>query len=224
MSTAMRCLADVVSAAGHLGSSSAKEYLSNTTSRFASCFHRMDLGQYLERSRSIRTHDGNESLCRDMVEADNTGRKPFSQQHESWVVPELSSLHHSLIPGHWHPDVFEYMSSFAEDWEVPKVYPLGEEKKPAGASCIVSQADMESNFSDLFTEGMLKYMDWRNVFVAGGSVLACVLPMFAEYDKRNRKCREYMHDVGFPARTWTYSCTGWTQGGNGLKNGKPVFT
>src|SRR2546423_1787298 len=42
-------------------------------------------------------------------------------------------------------------------------------------SAIATQEEFIANF-DIFTEGQLLQLDWNNVFVAGGSVLACLLP------------------------------------------------
>jgi len=158
----------------------------------------MDRDKYLERYLSIKTYDDKEALYGDVLEADNECRKLFSQQRESWVVPEFSDGYRSLIPVHRHEQLFGCRAPFPEDNEVPKVFPL-QERKAEGARTVASLADMKRNFEDLFTEGLLKFMNWDNVFAAGGAVMACLQPFPPEHDDGNRKRRKYLHDIGFPA-------------------------
>ncbi len=40
-------------------------------------------------------------------------------------------------------------------------------------------------------------MNWDNVFAAGGSVLACLLPIPAAYDVDNKTRRDYFHNVAY---------------------------
>ena len=45
---------------------------------------------------------------------------------------------------------------FPEEAAVPKVFPLGAARKPAGASAFASRTEFARNFGDIFTEGLLK--------------------------------------------------------------------
>ena len=49
---------------------------------------------------------------------------------------------------------------------------------------------------DLFTSGQLDGLDWSNVFVAGGAVLAALSPIPDEYAVSKRKMREWYNGTG----------------------------
>jgi hypothetical protein len=51
-----------------------------------------------------------------------------------------------------------------------------------GAPCVVSEKDFKRNFS-IFTEDQLKFLNWDNIFIAGGSVLACLSPIPEPHNK-----------------------------------------
>lgn len=65
------------------------------------------------------------------------------------------------------------------------MFELGDQRKPAGTSSIVDESSFNRNFSELFTEGSLKYMNWEGVFAAGGSVMACLQPLPPKHDISN---------------------------------------
>jgi hypothetical protein len=50
----------------------------------------------------------------------------------------------------------EFGFQFPEEAAVPKVFPLGSSRKPAGAMSVVSDKEFQRNFFDVFTEGLLK--------------------------------------------------------------------
>ncbi|GMH44409.1 hypothetical protein BSKO_12361 [Bryopsis sp. KO-2023] len=158
----------------------------------------MDLEVYKKRFRAAQTFSQRQELYKDVFDADNTFRKLFSQQRESWVVPELGNPHQSLIPVYDDRDLFKCLAETPEEAAVPKVFALGSKRKPAGAHSIVTEGEFKRNFDELFTEGSLKYMNWDGVFAAGGSVMACMQPLPAKHDVNNRARRRFMHDEGFP--------------------------
>jgi hypothetical protein len=48
-------------------------------------------------------------------------------------------------------------------------------------------------------EGSLSQLDWSNVVVAGGSVLACLLPVPKGYLSSKRALRKWFHTTAYPA-------------------------
>ncbi len=62
-------------------------------------------------------------------------------------------------------------------------------RRSAGELAIVSLEEFRANF-DAFTEGSLRFLDWRNVIVAGGAVMACLTTRF----NSNRHRRATFHD------------------------------
>jgi hypothetical protein len=47
-------------------------------------------------------------------------------------------------------------------------------------------------------EGSLAQLDWSNVVVAGGSVLACLLPVPETYKESKRTLRKWFHSEAYP--------------------------
>ena len=68
------------------------------------------------------------------------------------------------------------------------------EGSPATAS---SLEEFNQNWS-IFSEGSLSLLDWNNVVVAGGSVLACLLPVPDTNKASKRTLRKYFHSTAFP--------------------------
>ena len=71
-----------------------------------------------------------------------------------------------------------------------------EVKKTPGDNCIVDAAEFERNF-DVFTEAQLRFLNWNNVFAAGGSVLAALMPVPKEHAESNQTRRNYYHKVAY---------------------------
>lgn len=77
--------------------------------------------------------------------------------------------------------------------------PLTETKRrkegtPAMAS---SLEEFNQNWS-IFSESSLSLLDWNNVIAAGGSVLACLLPVPDPSKVSKRTLRKYFHSTAFP--------------------------
>ena len=68
------------------------------------------------------------------------------------------------------------------------------EGSPATAS---SLEEFNQNWS-IFSEGSLSLLDWNNVVAAGGSVLACLLPVPDANKASKRTLRKYFHSTAFP--------------------------
>jgi len=68
------------------------------------------------------------------------------------------------------------------------------ESTPAMAS---SLEEFNQNWS-IFSEGSLSLLDWNNVVAAGGSVLACLLPVPDASKASKRTLRKYFHANAFP--------------------------
>ena len=68
------------------------------------------------------------------------------------------------------------------------------EGSPATAS---SLEEFNQNWS-IFSEGSLSLLDWNNVVAAGGSVLACLLPVPDASKTSKRTLRKYFHTAAFP--------------------------
>lgn len=80
------------------------------------------------------------------------------------------------------------------------VFPLKPEKrcKEGEPATVASLADFQRNWA-VFTEGSLSLItDWNNMVAAGGSVLACLLPLADKDAESERTTREYYHSAAYP--------------------------
>jgi len=88
----------------------------------------------------------------------------FAQDRNS---PNIADPHLLLIPVHENKDIFTYQKEFPEEKNLPFIFPRGDKKKQPGNSAIVSEKEFQRNF-ELFTESQLRFLNWDNVFAAGG--------------------------------------------------------
>eukprot|EP00439_Symbiodinium_sp_Y106_P020138 s1338_g2.t1 len=86
---------------------------------------------------------------------------------------------------------------------IPRIFDLGSQRKPAGfLSVAPSLGDFESSW-DCFTESQLRFLNWNNVFAAGGAVSGCLQALPEKVQSSNwaegrSKRRKYFHDEAFP--------------------------
>jgi hypothetical protein len=117
--------------------------------------------------------------------------------------PRLSNPHVGLV------DVFDAPADIRttrarvvqNEFDLSEKYlmPLTEARRrkegtPAMAS---SLEEFNQNWS-IFSEGSLSLLDWNNVVAAGGSVLACLLPVPDANKASKRTLRKYFHSTAFP--------------------------
>ncbi|PFH47157.1 hypothetical protein AMATHDRAFT_68340 [Amanita thiersii Skay4041] len=86
------------------------------------------------------------------------------------------------------------------DLNAKHVMPLAAEKRrKEGEPCMVADlAEFKKNWAVL-TEGSLSQLvDWNNVVAAGGSVLACLMPLAEEDKVSKRAMRKFYHAAAYP--------------------------
>lgn len=161
----------------------------------------MESGDYVTAFQSASASldwEPRRSLVKSLQAADDGLRGLFSQQRDSWEVPELEQPEAYLLPVHqFASSLFHTLELCPEEQAVPKCFPLGELRKPAGKATVLTQDEFVRNY-ELFTENMLRFLDWSNVFAAGGSVMACLQPIPDPSDDCNRSRRKYFHDEAYP--------------------------
>lgn len=79
------------------------------------------------------------------------------------------------------------------------VFPLKEgQRHSTGQPAIVPDIDQFRTTWSIFSEGSLSQLiDWSNVVVAGGSVLACLLPLPEHAQGSKRAIRKHFHEVAY---------------------------
>lgn len=77
--------------------------------------------------------------------------------------------------------------------------PLAEaRRRKEGSPAMASSLDEFNQNWSIFSEGSLSLLDWNNVVAAGGSVLACLLPVPDAKKASKRALRKHFHSTAFP--------------------------
>lgn len=77
--------------------------------------------------------------------------------------------------------------------------PLAEaRRRKEGTPAMTSNLEEFTQNWSIFSEGSLSLLDWNNVIAAGGSVLACLLPVPDANKASKRTLRKYFHSTAFP--------------------------
>eukprot|EP01119_Soliformovum_irregulare_P017405 TRINITY_DN516_c0_g1_i3.p1 TRINITY_DN516_c0_g1~~TRINITY_DN516_c0_g1_i3.p1 ORF type:complete len:1681 (+),score=670.06 TRINITY_DN516_c0_g1_i3:13-5055(+) len=130
-------------------------------------------------------------LLEKVIEEENWYRELFARERDS---KELQDPHLMLVPVLDNEASFRYQP-LEED--VPQVFPVDEAlRKKAGDPIIVDRKEFERNFK-IFTERQLEELNWNNVFIAGGSVLACLQRLPEAFAQSNRTRRNYFHNIAY---------------------------
>lgn len=132
-------------------------------------------------------------LMRQARAKENQLREKFAQDRDS---QDLSDPYVNLLPVHLcdkRYNMFQCRDLSSEEQATPKVFPLASRRTGAA---ITDSVEFKDNF-DVFTEGLLRNLNWDNVFAAGGSVLASLLPL--PENRRNTKQgrRKYFHHESY---------------------------
>jgi hypothetical protein len=71
-------------------------------------------------------------------------------------------------------------------------------RRKEGTPAMTSSLEEFNQNWSIFSEGSLALLDWNNVVAAGGSVLACLLPVPDANKVSRRSLRKYFHSSAFP--------------------------
>lgn len=71
-------------------------------------------------------------------------------------------------------------------------------RRKEGTPAVASSLEEFTQNWSIFSEGSLSLLDWNNVVAAGGSVLACLLPVPDAYKTSKRTLRKYFHSTAYP--------------------------
>ena len=126
---------------------------------------------------------------------ENRYRELFAQERET--ADEIRDPRLMMVSVHDHMDIFHAIEPSELERASPRLFALDDDRRIApGAPVVASRADFVRNF-ELFTEGQLRFLDWNNVFCAGGSGLACLQPIPEPHNANNRARRNYFHNVAY---------------------------
>ena len=158
--------------------------------------------EFVSRRSKLKSYDDLTSLLNDSITQENEYRGLFSQQRDSWEVPEVLDPCLGLVDVYENVEAYQCLPQFTED-TVPRCFELKDKRLPVGTCTVWPKFNDFSTSWEVFSEGQLRYLDWSNVFAAGGSVAGCLAPVPAEYRDEQwgqdmKKRRTFFHDVGLP--------------------------
>ena len=87
-----------------------------------------------------------------------------------------------------------------EDLDAKHILPLADDlRRKEGTPSVAESLEQFQRNWNVFTEGALSQLtDWNNVVAAGGSVLACLLPLSVENGETKRAIRKFYHSKAYP--------------------------
>ena len=120
-------------------------------------------------------------------------RKVYAKKAALGDAAILKEKYPLLVPVFGNEDIFACKALSQEEKSIPKVFELGNARKKAGTQSIVDKKGFETNWR-IFTERLLDLVNWGHVFIAGGSILACLLPPPPKAMKNFKCLRKYFHE------------------------------
>jgi hypothetical protein len=155
--------------------------------------------------RDAKTKEERDTIRQQAIGIENFNRTLFAQDR---THKDIQDPYASLI--RCHPDQppssadvsqqqknssWKAVPLFPSEQEIPVIMPVDPAKRiPAGKPSIVDHDEFLMNWR-LFTENSLQYVDYTNVFAAGGSVLACMLPVPESKKKSVSDRRTYLRET-----------------------------
>jgi hypothetical protein len=110
-----------------------------------------------------------------LKEQEDHYRRLFAQARHD---PAIQDPHLMLIDAFERRDQFVVQPWSDTEDRIPKIAPTPSAPVFAvGTNCIVTKDEFMKNW-EILTNGQFKGLDWSNLFVAGGCILACLFPGF----------------------------------------------
>uniref|UniRef100_A0A7S3QAV0 Ankyrin repeat protein n=1 Tax=Chaetoceros debilis TaxID=122233 RepID=A0A7S3QAV0_9STRA len=172
----------------------------------------LSVKDFVDRAKSIQDFKDLESLRNDAIETENFYRELFARRRDNWEIPEIDDNFHYLIDifsdrsgldgDDCSTDVFKCLPKFEED-ETPRVFPLKFRREKGELGIVSSLQEFHQSWNSL-TEDCLRFLDWSNVFAAGGAVAGCLAPLperirnVKGFGPQRMARRKYFHDEYLP--------------------------
>lgn len=151
---------------------------------------------YIKEFKSVSNYDSMVSLREKARSEENLLRQVYAKKTAIQDLPVLKEKFPLLIPVFGNEDIFPCKPLYHKDNDIPKVFPLEKNRKSSGTPSITDLTGFETNWR-IFSERLLDLINWDNVFVAGGSVLACLLPPPPKATKNFKCLRKYFHEDAY---------------------------
>lgn len=158
--------------------------------------------EFVKRRLALKSHEEKEALLKAAIDTENVYRGLFARHRESWEIPEVDDPYVGLVDVYGNLEAFRCLPQYETD-KAPRCFELGEKRLPEGKLSVAESMKEFEDSWDCFTEAQLRFLDWNNVFAAGGSVAGCLGPLPDKVkgkswaDGRSKR-RAYFHDEAFP--------------------------
>lgn len=148
--------------------------------------------EYLKQYKACSTEKEYEKLRQTILNEENMYRRLYAKKNALKNADYLKDKDFFMIPAFGNEDAFKAQDKSCLNNEVPIAFPLNK-RREAGSLAISTKAEFERNWR-IFSERILDIVNWDNVFVAGGSILACMLPVPSGASKNFKTLRKYYHE------------------------------
>lgn len=148
---------------------------------------------YIAEFKKARDYQEMKALREKVNAEEHTLRKVYAKKAALKDLPVLKEKYPLLVPVFGNEDIFACRSLSSEEKAIPKVLALEDKRKKQGVQSIVDRKGFETNWR-IFSERLLDLINWDHVFIAGGSVLACLLPPPPKATKNFKCLRKYFHE------------------------------
>lgn len=154
--------------------------------------------EFIARAASIQTYSHLQALRQDAIATENLFRELFARRRESWEIPEIDDPYVFLVDVFQASHIFHRLPRFQEQDTTPRCFELPQ-RAPEGTSAISPSREDFLVSWDCLTEGLLRFVNWDNLFAAGGAVAGCLAPLPQSVVEGGRaatrvKRRKYFHD------------------------------
>eukprot|EP01114_Cavostelium_apophysatum_P012914 TRINITY_DN3012_c0_g1_i4.p1 TRINITY_DN3012_c0_g1~~TRINITY_DN3012_c0_g1_i4.p1 ORF type:complete len:568 (+),score=114.98 TRINITY_DN3012_c0_g1_i4:34-1737(+) len=153
---------------------------------------------YLALDKFVRSQNYSDSISSAVINSvmkatEDRFRKLFAIDRNS---DELRDPHLMLINvfNDENADMFSYTEGDKNEQSIPRLFTYAKQPRNAGVRTVVDSKEEFCRRFDIFTERQLSDINWNNVFVAGGSVLAALDWLPAEISSSNTALRGYFQD------------------------------
>ncbi|KAJ5078547.1 ankyrin repeat ph and sec7 domain containing protein secg-related [Anaeramoeba ignava] len=148
--------------------------------------------EYPQLFKNAKTNEEKQKLFEQIINEENLYRKLFAKERET--SKEIQDPHLMLVDTYKNLDIYEFTQETEEEKKIPKLFL--QDQTISNKKCINSFDEFKRNF-EVFTEGQFRFLNWKNCFVAGGSILASLMPIPDKFDESNLTRRNYFHDEAY---------------------------
>ena len=152
--------------------------------------------EYIKQYRAVSDYQSLKKLRDEANAEEHVLRQMYAKKAALQNNPLMKEKYPLLIPVFRNDDIFVCRSLSPEENQIPKVFPLEEKRKKAGIPSVVNREGFNTNWR-IFSERLLDLIDWNHVFIAGGAVMACMLPPPPKATKNFKCLRKYFHEDAY---------------------------